>query len=426
MKIRLSIITPMAALIALAAVAFTFGCAGRAAGQNGSAAHSGADSAAHSAPAFKAEFAARPPAVKAGEPATLTFTVRGRQGALVRDLQVVHEKPMHLLIISGDLAEFSHVHPQPQPDGTFKVTHTFASGGDYRLYADFTPANSSQVVEQVALKVGGGERARQPLVADAAMNKTVDGLSVTLAPDKPLKAGDELMLNFKVADARTGRPATNLQKYLGEYAHFVIVSEDLKEFLHAHPMSKEEHAGGAGHGGRPAAKPHSHKPGARPHSHGAAKSKAAASPSEVAAHTTFPKAGRYKVWAQFQRAGRVITVPFVVDVAAGESAAATGYGAHGAAEGRKSEAPADAIKVTVSKDGYAPGRIEVKQGQPVKLAFTRADSENCGGTVVFPALNIKQKLPVGETVVVEVTPKEAGELNFACGMGMMKGALVVQ
>jgi hypothetical protein len=153
------------------------------------------------------------------------------------------------------------------------------------------------------------------------------------------------------------------------------------------------------------AKPHSHKPGAQPHSHGAAKSKAAASPAEVAAHTTFPKAGLYKVWAQFQRAGRVITVPFVVDVAAGESAAATGHGAHGAAEGRKSEAPADAIKVTVSKD---------------------ADSENCGGTVVFPALNIKQKLPVGETVVVEVTPKEAGELNFACGMGMMKGALVVQ
>lgn len=37
----------------------------------------------------------------------------------------------------------------------------------------------------------------------------------------------------------------------------------------------------------------------------------------VSAHTTFPDAGLYKLWAQFQRGGRVITVPFVVRVAAG-------------------------------------------------------------------------------------------------------------
>ncbi|MCI0349715.1 MAG: multicopper oxidase domain-containing protein, partial [Acidobacteriales bacterium] len=34
--------------------------------------------------------------------------------------------------------------------------------------------------------------------------------------------------------------------------------------------------------------------------------------------------------------------------------------------------PADAIKITVSKDGYSPARIEVKAGQPLKLAFYRA------------------------------------------------------
>lgn len=39
---------------------------------------------------------------------------------------------------------------------------------------------------------------------------------------------------------------------------------------------------------------------------------ASVSSSEVSAHTTFPRAGLYKVWAQFQRAGHVITVPFVV------------------------------------------------------------------------------------------------------------------
>jgi plastocyanin domain-containing protein len=67
----------------------------------------------------------------------------------------------------------------------------------------------------------------------------------------------------------------------------------------------------------------------------------------------------------------------------------------------------------------------VKKGQPVKLAFYRADADNCGGEVVFSKQNIKKKLPVGETVLVEFTPTEAGEIAFACGMDMMRGKLVV-
>lgn len=88
--------------------------------------------------------------------------------------------------------------------------------------------------------------------------------------------------------------------------------------------------------------------------------------------------------------------------------------------------PVKTIKITVSKDGYALASNTVKRGQPVKLAFYRADAENCGGEVVFPALNIRRKLPVGKTVIVTVTPQDSGELKFSCGMGMMKGALIVQ
>ena len=39
------------------------------------------------------------------------------------------------------------------------------------------------------------------------------------------------------------------------------------------------------------------------------------SEAEVSAHTNFPRPGLYKIWAQFRRSGRVITVPFVVRVA---------------------------------------------------------------------------------------------------------------
>lgn len=309
--------------LTLLAAGFIFAVIALAAGCNSHENKSADAHAAHSpepratAAAFRAELTTSPATIKAGEPTTLSFTVKDAQGAMAREMQIVHEKPMHLLIVSSDLAEFSHIHPTPQPDGTLKVTHTFPNGGDYKLYADFTPTNSSQIVEQIVVKVNGSERAKQPLTADTLMTKSIDGISVTLEPDKQLKSGDELMLNFKVADAKTGQPATNLQKYLGEYAHFVIISADLKDFLHAHPMSQGEHSAAGGH---------QHAEGTKPHTD----AMTGVSPSEVAAHTTFPQAGLYKVWAQFQRANNVITVPFVLNVAAGEgNAASVGHGEHG-------------------------------------------------------------------------------------------------
>jgi plastocyanin domain-containing protein len=41
-------------------------------------------------------------------------------------------------------------------------------------------------------------------------------------------------------------------------------------------------------------------------------------------------------------------------------------------------------------------------------------------------LNIKRALPLNETVVIEMTPNKTGEIAFACGMGMLHGAVVVQ
>ncbi|HYP50735.1 MAG TPA: cupredoxin domain-containing protein [Pyrinomonadaceae bacterium] len=88
-------------------------------------------------------------------------------------------------------------------------------------------------------------------------------------------------------------------------------------------------------------------------------------------------------------------------------------------------APTEPIKITVSTS-YEPKSIAVKKGQPVRLAFYRKDDKNCGGEVVFPKLGIKKELPVGETVSVEFTPQETGDLAFTCGMNMMRGKILVQ
>lgn len=360
---------------------------------------------------FKVDFKTEPTQIQAGAPATLVFTVKDSKNAVVKDLQVVHEKPMHLLIVSKDLSEFYHIHPEPSVDGTYRVQHTFPNGGDYKFYADFTPPNAKQVVERIDVKVSGTERAKVALVADTKLEKSVDGVKVTMKPGAKIEAGQELTLDFAVFDAKTGKPATDLQNYLGELAHFVIISEDLVDFVHAHPMAKGEKMDGMKMDGDMKEKDHN----ADGHSHGA-DSKESNKPSayEVSAHAAFPRAGLYKLWAQFQRGGKVISVPFVVNVPAGS-----------AKQVKAANVPAGATKITVSSNGYEPSSIPVVKGQPVKLAFYRADSENCGGEVVFAKQKIRKKLAVGETVLVEFTPTDAGEIAFACGMDMLSGKVIV-
>ncbi|MBA4122170.1 MAG: cupredoxin domain-containing protein [Acidobacteria bacterium] len=382
---------------------------------NNSVTNANAPVTTDAAKAFSVDFKSEPSEIKAGTPAMLSFTIKDRQGVTVKDLSIVHEKPMHLLIVSKDLAEFYHIHPEQQADGSYRVSHVFPNGGDYKLYADFTPKESTQIVERIDVKVSGAERERVALVPDHKLEKTVDGLRVVMKPSAEIKAGQELMLDFQAFDAKTNKPATDLQNYLGELAHFVIISEDMKDFVHAHPMSKGEHdeMNGMKMGDE---KSDNHADDGHKHSTMEGTT-TKPSESEVSAHTAFPRAGLYKLWAQFQRGGKVINVPFIVRVPeSGDQPKAA----------NNDSVPSDAIKITVSKNGYEPSEIKVEKGKPVKIAFTRADAENCGGEVVFSKFNITKKLPVGETVLVEFTPTEAGEIGFACGMGMMKGKVLVR
>ena len=173
------------------------------------------------------------------------------------------------------------------------------------------------------------------------------------------------------------------EPYLGEWAHFIIVGEGWSSFVHAHPTS-----GGA------------------THQHGV---DAGPAPERIRATVMFPKAGRYRVWAQMQRAGgEVVTESFDVQVALGAAAKAQSAPVEGA------------IGVRITGEGFVPARVEAKG--PVKLAFTREESAGgCGREVVIPSMGVRQSLAVGDTVVIEVN----GEVQFTCGMGMYRGAVVV-
>lgn len=80
----------------------------------------------------------------------------------------------------------------------------------------------------------------------------------------------------------------------------------------------------------------------------------------------------------------------------------------------------------VVKGGYTPDLLVVQVGKPVRLKFNRRESAACSEMVLFPDFDKSAKLPEGETVTVEFTPKKPGEYGFSCQMGMFKGKLIVE
>ena len=78
------------------------------------------------------------------------------------------------------------------------------------------------------------------------------------------------------------------------------------------------------------------------------------------------------------------------------------------------------------KGGYTPDIVIVQHGRPVRLTFRREESAACSDTVVFGDFGKSAKLPQGETVPVEFLPEQAGEYEFTCQMGMLRGKLVVE
>ena len=83
-------------------------------------------------------------------------------------------------------------------------------------------------------------------------------------------------------------------------------------------------------------------------------------------------------------------------------------------------------QLVLVKGGYTPDVIVVEAGKPVRLNFVRQESVSCTEMVLLPAFNKSAKLPEGQMVPVEFLPKEPGEFEFACQMGMIRGKVIVE
>ena len=83
------------------------------------------------------------------------------------------------------------------------------------------------------------------------------------------------------------------------------------------------------------------------------------------------------------------------------------------------------VTVALTEKGYEPTSLKLRRGIPAQVTFIRRVSATCGTQVVIPEYDIKRDLPLNEPVSVAFTPSKSGRFTFSCGMGMLRGLLVV-
>ena len=82
------------------------------------------------------------------------------------------------------------------------------------------------------------------------------------------------------------------------------------------------------------------------------------------------------------------------------------------------------IEIKVTEKGFQPSTVEVLSGEAITLQITRITDKTCATEIIIKDRNINQKLPLNETVSIDLGKIKKGTLNFSCGMNMDKGKII--
>lgn len=74
---------------------------------------------------------------------------------------------------------------------------------------------------------------------------------------------------------------------------------------------------------------------------------------------------------------------------------------------------------------YSPSIITVKKGIPVEISFSADGGAGCGRQIVMRDFGINEIVSGNETKTFTINPTKTGTFEFACGMRMFVGQLMV-
>jgi hypothetical protein len=217
------------------------------------------------------------------DPSTTTISAGGTQeyrfrivrldGKAQTSFVADQTKLLHFYAIREDLTGFQHLHPNMGRDGTWSVQLPANAPGPHRVYASFTVKDGSgkhhELVLSRPLTVSGAYQAAA--LPPATASADVDGYTVTLHGQLMGSAPRPVTVSI----TRDGQPVTDLQPYLETYAHVTAFRSGDGAFAHLHPQqgAQEGKLGGP----------------------------------DLPLEGQLPSAGDYRLFIQFQTAGRLHT-----------------------------------------------------------------------------------------------------------------------
>jgi hypothetical protein len=231
-----------------------------------------------------------------------------------------HNHLMHLFLISTPgMERMWHLHPERAEGDAFVDDLPNMPAGHYEVFADIVDKAGFPwtLVGQVDLPPINGQAlagddsrwtgtALAAQAGDASVALLADGGRIVWEKgSSPLLANTAMVFKFRIED-KDGKPATDMEPYMGMAGHAEFVSSDMSVFAHIHPAGSASMAAlelaNAGPSARAAAVERS-MPKAMPMPTGSLE-------PEVSFPYGFPKAGEYRIFVQVKRAGHIETGVF--------------------------------------------------------------------------------------------------------------------
>ena len=213
--------------------------------------------------------------VPGGEPSSFGFSIIEDDSIAARVFEELHERPLHLIVLSRNMVDYLHLHPAMDASGHWNVDFPALDPGSYRVFADFQPSGGANLTLGADITVPGEVRA---VALPAASNvATVDGYTVAMG-GTPTVGDSELSFAVEVEGQ-----AVRTDPYLGAAGHLVAIRGGDLAYLHVHPHEDDT---------TPA----------------------------VRFTGEFPTAGTYRLFFDFSHKGTVRTASFTVNVASDDPA----------------------------------------------------------------------------------------------------------
>jgi hypothetical protein len=242
-----------------------------------------------------------------------------------------HNHLMHLYAIrEPEMDEVFHLHPSPSGKEDLSIALPSMPPGTYKLFGDVVYRSGFPETEvatltiptnlpSVPLSPEDASAAPPPLSRGdlGPSYKLPDGYTMVFDRPSALTANTAYVLRFRLLDT-TGKPASDMQLYLGMPGHAAFVKSDFSTFAHTHPdgsaaMPAVMLANASTTASEAATS------GSMSHVGGMEGMVMSAAPSEPISFTVefpygFPSPGRYRVFIQMKHASTVETGVFDVEV----------------------------------------------------------------------------------------------------------------